>query len=304
MSLRVASSALALLLLACPRSKPTPEPDPSPDLSGAAGCAAYGPAAKAGEVPPELPELSGLAASRLHPGRFYAHNDSGHGFTLFALATSGEVVGEWTLDGASPQDLEDLAVGPCAPDAVDSCIYLADIGDNLRRRGEVRVHRLAEPETLERDGARTVETFTFRYSDGARDAEALVVHPRSAELSVISKEPGTLGALYPLGLFVAGETREAPRGPTLSLARGEDGQVTGADLHPSGERLLVRTYGHAYEARLAEAPDTRALAEVPLVEVPSGAQPQSEAIAYFADGEGYLLGTEWSGEAIFTVPCR
>jgi len=42
-----------------------------------------------GRTPQALPELSGMASSRLHPGIYWAHNDSGHELRLFAIRDTG-----------------------------------------------------------------------------------------------------------------------------------------------------------------------------------------------------------------------
>src|SRR5215207_364043 len=90
---------------------------------------------------PELPEGSGLAASRRTPGRFWSHNDSGDA-VLFALDGTGHVNGRVSLAGANVEDWEAIAIGPCPS---GSCIYLADIGDNDARRKRITIYRVAEP---------------------------------------------------------------------------------------------------------------------------------------------------------------
>src|SRR6187549_1833779 len=61
---------------------------------------------------PELPEASGVAASRQTPGRFWSHNDSGQP-VLFVLDSTGAVTGRLRLSGATVEDWEAVAVGPC-----------------------------------------------------------------------------------------------------------------------------------------------------------------------------------------------
>src|SRR5688572_3158634 len=60
----------------------------------------------------ELPEVSGLAASRLTPGRLWAHNDSGKP-EIVALDTKGTVAGRVTIAGAALDDWEAMASGAC-----------------------------------------------------------------------------------------------------------------------------------------------------------------------------------------------
>lgn len=251
-----------------------------------------------------LPELSGLAASHVHEGVFYAHNDSGHAFELFAIDATGTVLGEWRFRGNAPPDVEDLATGPCAAESGERCIFLGDIGDNAEERGGGAIYRLPEPATLTRGGTLDVELLPFRYEDGAHNAEALVVHPVSGELGVITKTYDGLGSLYVLVGLAQGQSGSARKLGVLTLAKGTDRLTTGADVHPSGERLILRTYALAHEARVKGASSLRELIAEPLVGVPSSQQPQSEAIAYFADGRGYLIGTEGAGEPLVRVDCR
>ena len=82
---------------------------------------------------PGLTELSGLAASRRHPGLFYAHNDSGDVARVYVLDASGSVVGRIALTGAAHVDYEDIAVGP-SPDG-EPWVHVGDVGDNAARDG-------------------------------------------------------------------------------------------------------------------------------------------------------------------------
>src|SRR5687768_5757946 len=120
----------------------------------------------------ELPEGSGLAASRRASGRFWSHNDSGEPM-LFALDTNGRVTGRLTISGATVQDWEAVAVGPCPS---GSCIFVADIGDHDGDRKQITVYRMVEP--ADASGSAKVDaTLHATYPDGSHDAEALLVTP-------------------------------------------------------------------------------------------------------------------------------
>src|SRR5262249_14227152 len=179
-------SAVAVFLVLATRAlaagpPPCPEYLPRPELTG--------------RVPAALAELSGFAASRVHPGIFWAHNDSGNALALYAMRADGSIAATFPLRGATARDPEDIAVGPCSADTVSSCIYLGDIGDNGSRRQSVQILKVAEPERLE--AAPLVPTILpFRYPGGPRNAEALVVDPRSARVLVITKTVLSLGDVY------------------------------------------------------------------------------------------------------------
>src|SRR5262245_5258310 len=90
---------------------------------------------------PDLPEASGLAVSRRHPGIIWSHNDSGNDTVLFALDSSGQVRGRVRVP-IEMRDWEDVSAGRCP---AGSCLYLADIGDNRQVRRQIRIVRVPEP---------------------------------------------------------------------------------------------------------------------------------------------------------------
>jgi hypothetical protein len=267
-------------------------------------CSDYqSPPRQTGTVPKELHELSGLVASRRHDGIFWAHNDSGNALELYALDAHGTIHGRFPLDGPKALDAEDIAVGPCGPQDDTTCIYLGDIGDNGQRRTSVQLFRIVEPTTLT---PRTLdaEALPFRYPDKARNAEALVVDPRDGTAYVISKTIGSLGDVYRVDGVGPGRMGTAVRVARLKAPAEFDSYTTGADVHPSGTRLLLRTYGRAWELRVPGARSLPELFAATPVRVPSAAQPQAEAIAYDHGGSGYVLGTEGAGKPIYRVGCR
>src|SRR5690606_25780786 len=119
------------------------------------------------------------------PGIRWTHNDSGGEPEIYAIDEQGRLVGTVRVPGAENRDWEDIALAPCA---TGDCIYIADIGDNAARRAEVVIYRVPEPDPSA-EATETAERFAFRYSDGARDAEALFVLPERG-LYVVSKGRG------------------------------------------------------------------------------------------------------------------
>jgi hypothetical protein len=295
---------------ACSRPKPVNPPQGASDAGtwvpavGVPGCALYGDARQTGAVPAELQELSGFAASARHPGVFWAHNDSDNGFRVYALEESGSIRATLTLTGATARDIEDIAVGPCQPGAqAPPCLYLADIGDNFQRREQVRLYRVPEPEQLT-DASMPVESLAFTYPGGARNAESLIIDARTGRLAVITKTPDSLGEVYALDGLGPQEPVKATLLGTLRAPRELDRLTTGADLHPSGERLLLRTYTRVWEVRHPKAQRLEELIAGQVAEVPGASQAQAEAISYVPGGEGYLLGSEFTGQPLYRTGCR
>lgn len=266
-------------------------------------CASYATSTRVGSNPSVLPELSGLAASHKHAGVYWAENDSGNPLELIGIKEDGTVVAHIPLTGATNRDVEDIALGPCAEGSADTCIYLADIGDNPSTRPSVAIYKLKEPDTLD-DTPRAVEVLAFTYPDGAHNAESFVIDPKTAKLYVLTKAAGTLGSVYRLENLAAGQSGTATKIATVSAPNNSDQVSTAADAHPAGERILIRTYSHLWELRLPGAPNLEAVWAVEPTEIPAALMPQGEAVAYVADGHGYLLGTEGVGEGLFRVDCR
>lgn len=280
-----------------------PLPDAHADAGTATACAEYAPPERTGKVPSELPELSGLAASRVHDGIYWAHNDSGNAFEVFGIEKTGKIRARIELTGAKARDIEDIAVGPCGPGDSSSCIYLGDIGDNRYRHRESRIYRVPEPPALEDQSIRA-DVLVFRWSDGPQNAEAMVVDPRSATVFLWTKESRSLGIVHRLENLQPGKT-----GRTVVVKRiqpDEPGAVmpTGADVHPSGDRIIIRTYSQAWELRREDASNLEQVLETKPIRVPAPRQGQSEAVSYTRDGRGYILGSEGTGSALYAVGCE
>src|SRR5262245_47636756 len=130
--------------------------------------AQYGPPRTLAQVTIDgLDESSGIAASRKHIGVFWSHND-GESPYLFAFDAHGKSRGRVRVAGAQMYDWEDMAIGP------GNEIYIGDIGDNDRKRKQIVVYRLPEPDPSA-SAAKPVRAIQMRYPDGPHDAEALIV---------------------------------------------------------------------------------------------------------------------------------
>src|SRR5690606_20653452 len=93
-----------------------------------------------------------------------------------------------TLQGARNRDWEDIAVGP-GPEPDKNYVYVADIGDNHERYATKYIYRFEEPLI---DGLRSMnitsfDTIAFRLEDGAKDTEAMFVHPKTKDIYIFSK---------------------------------------------------------------------------------------------------------------------
>lgn len=290
-----------------------PRPEPAapacPNL-----CARYSPPRTAGRVVDSaLKEVSGLAASRAHPGVFYVHNDSGDTARFFAIDATAKVLGEYVLPGATNIDWEDLAVGPCGPGAGagETCLYLADIGDNDEARSDTAIYRIREP-ALPATPARpaaiqvTWERLPFQYPDGARyNAETLLVHPVSGAIYVLNKRgPGQPSAAFRLPAAASpGITSTLVKVADLTFPAAGDLPLTGGDIHPCGHAFLLRSYNRLVEYRLEAGAPFETLFNAARQQVPSAREKQGEAVGYAPDGLGYVTLGEGKRERLYAVGC-
>lgn len=243
-----------------------------------------------------IDESSGLAAS---PTRdvMYTHNDSGGGARFFVVDPNCRTSTVVRMLGAEARDWEDMAAGLDERGAPS--LYFADIGDNSLRRDTVTIYRAPEPAVGATMSGRVVR-FTFRYPDGPHDAEALLVHPRTGEIAIVTKAPGLSGIYVPASrpqasgvttLRRAAEFVVAPTG-TPGGPAGLVGQltVTGGAVSPAGDRLVLRTYTDAYEWRVTGRLED-AFVTAP-VRIAMESTRQGEAITYTRDGRRLVTTTE------------
>ena len=292
-----------LLILSCapkPASTFVPELDGSVADAGQAAvdagpscaCSQWGNPRNGGLVSDPLVELSGLVASRSQPGVFYAHNDSGDTARFFALAQTGALAQTFVLDGGTARDWEDLALGPCPS---GTCVYLGDIGDNLRVRTDYAVYRVPEPTVVSGTTNVTWERFAYEYPQGARhNAETIFMHPTTGRLYLVTKEDTAPSEVYRFPLpFDSGKTATLELVATLTVPGPADRPLTAGDVNPCGTAVLLRMYNRLVEYRLPEGEtDFEKIFAVDPVTVPVANEGQGEAVAYGADGQSYFTSSE------------
>jgi hypothetical protein len=295
----LAGFAVAVLASAC---LPPPPPATPPVL--AAACAHTLVGSTPGIVVSDaIKEASGIAASRRVDNVWWVHNDSGDTARVFAIGTTGQTLGEYSLTGASAIDWEDIAAGP-GPTAGVSYLYVGDIGGNVTPRSSVQVYRVAEPlvnpasPLLTPQALSDVATLTLNYPDGSHDAEGLFVDPTTRDVFVVTKDLiGGVAGVYRAPAPDAGTTAMT-KVATVSLG-GFQG-VTGADITPAGDVIALRTYlgvflyPRASGTSVAQAFSQSSCtgAAPPVNGGWPGSEAQGEALGFTRDGRGYLTLSE------------
>lgn len=240
---------------------------------------------------PRLAEASGLAAG---PDGLRVVEDSGNPSTVYRLDDRCAIAGRRAVpvDG---RDVEDLARTP------DGTLWLADIGDNGRRRDWVVVLR------LDPGGGEVVARFA--YPDGPHDAESLLM-PADGRPVIVTKDLSGRS-----GVYVADETvGHEPSIPPRSLRRAGEvvvpgeamtalgsGAYTGGAISADGHVVALRTYTDAWlypaPGGTATADDVVAALRAIPVRVPLPDEVQGEALAFAPDGTLLATGETPPGSA-------
>jgi hypothetical protein len=234
-----------------------------------------------GPLPPHLTSVSGLAASLRHDGVVWAVEDSFEPAEVTALDPAGNVVATIRLVGEPLMNLdwEDLAIAP-GPDGLP-WVHVADIGDNLGIRTEVRIHRFPEPDLV--DATVTPETTRARYEEGRPNAEALLVDPLGSTW-IIDRTP-----VGPTRIFRLDDDDVLRARGTLDLG-GE--QVTAADLSDDGTLLALRTDREVRLHRVPEGGDIVDALVGPSCAAPGLDEPQGESLAFLRRASGFVTVSE------------
>ncbi|CAL1138247.1 unnamed protein product [Cladocopium goreaui] len=256
----------------------------------------------------QVDECSGLAASKLNDDLYWVNNDSGAGPVLYGIRKNGQHVARLRVSGAGANDWEDIAIGP-GPTKGKSYIYVADVGDNYRKRGTVQIYRMEEPK-VERGRNRNDDIrvsavrFDVTYPNNMKyDCESIFIDKGKG-----ARKAGTEGRVY---LITKGDNRasdpqwrggdvfyvDLPRESASLSWQATSTRLnlvlaTGADITPRGNLIAVRTYGEIQIwPRPCEWSVEEALSKQPCG-VASKNEQQGEAIAFGKDGDHYITVSE------------
>lgn len=305
MSRRGATFRLAVGLSVAASGCAGPSDDPALAQTTPSRCE---PPAMVAELPVALLEASGVTRDPRSADLFWVHNDSGNPAELFALDGAGRLLAAVPVRGARNRDWEDIAVGPCP---AGSCLYLADIGDNLAVHSSIVVHRLPVPElpgdTLASASVESVEPETswrLVYPEGPRDAETLAIDAERGELIIVTKGREDVVELYTLRL---GELRSGPgtsAAPNalrrvgslrVPIGDGTSQLITAGDLSPDGTRLVIRSYTTLFEFPWRGAAQFDTLVTPAASSLMGALEAQGEGVAWELSGESLVMVSEGRG---------
>jgi hypothetical protein len=177
-------------------------------------------------------------------------------------------------------DPEDLAVGR------DGTLYVADIGDNQRRRSSIAVWRLAP-------GSSIPHLFRYAYPDRPHDAEAMLLAADDSPIFV-TKDPAAghiyvpVGAADPTGkpvrLRAVGTFTPTVTSTPNGLGMAGEFVVTGGANSPDRRLVALRTYAAAYVWPVPDGDVVKAVTTTAPRIVPLPGEAQGESIAFDPSG--------------------
>jgi hypothetical protein len=241
-------------------------------------------------IPGVIDEASGLASSATMKGFLWTLQDSGRPNSLYLLSADGKMIKEFSIPGATNHDWEDLASGPGPVDGVNY-LYIGETGNNNAPMTATNmIYRIPEVGNIsEAFNQNSLEKITYRYPDGPRDAETVLLDPLTRDIFIVSKEMDKAG-LYRLPY---------PQSTSAVITAEKMGVIpsvvftTGGSVSANGDEILIRTYiSAAYWKRKTGETIGQTLLRSPTKNLFVAPEPQGEAICFDQEAKGFYTLSE------------
>jgi len=196
-------------------------------------------------APLQIVEASGIIASEKNSGYFWIHDDGSRAI-LYLLDSMGIQVGSVKL--LSPYgftDIEDIALAKNSKTGIPF-LYIADIGDNRAVRDIKNIGIFEEPTKAQVITTSQLilspnEMIRFRYPDGKRDAESIMIDPINDDIYIVTKREAQVG-VYKATTPLKSSTIDTLQKLGVLPYR----LVTAADISRDGSEIIIRDYEKAY----------------------------------------------------------
>lgn len=278
----------SLFLLICCFISACSDPDPQPN-DGRSDQFETAPVQFA-ITPGIIDEASGLTESKNLDGYIWTMQDSGQPNSLYLLGKDGKSIKEYNIPGTVNHDWEDITSGS-GPDSGVNYVYIGDIGNNNPPMTATNIiYRV--PEVKDINGsfqAGHSEKITFKYPDGPRDAETLLLDPATKDIFIISKESDQTGIYrlpYPQSTT---ETITAEKVGTIPVVT----TATSGDISVDGKEIIIRTYVGVFywKVKVGETV-SQALLRAATKQLLVSLEPQGEGICFDRQLNGFYTLSE------------
>lgn len=252
-----------------------------------------------------IKESSGIALGVKDQAVFWTLNDSGGEPCVFAIDRQGRTRAKVRLRNAANFDWEDLS--SFRDSQGKAWLFVGDIGDNLRLRPTVQIYRVEEPplpplnKASHETETETPTVYHLSYPDGPRNAEAMLVHPKTGRLYLISKDDDGHSGVYAAPETLRSDQAmlmdkiavlEFPATARMGKRPKDASQVTAACFSPDGTRVVIATYTYLHEWRLKEGETLAQALDRPAEIMKPVVLPQLEAVCYDPDNRSLWLISE------------
>ena len=286
-NIQLLASLLFLIATSCQKTTKPVTPEPAKGLFSTVP-------EKFNVQPGSMDEASGMVESRTIDGHLWVQEDGGNPSRINLVSSDGKLIKRISLP-VSNRDWEDLGVGP-GPENGVSYLYMADIGDNDAGYGTYYIYRFAEPKNADAT-VTTVDKIAFKYPDGARDAETVLIDPATKDIFIVSKRE-TKARLYKIPY---------PQSTTETMQAKYLGELpiyapTGGSVSVDGAEVMIRTYldvnywhrseGQSMEDLLLKNPPKTLKIEM---------EPQGESVALSKSGSGFYTLSEKASAGSVTL---
>ncbi len=228
---------------------------------------------------PLIEEVSGIADSKVNPGKLWVQEDSGRPNQIQLVDHTGTVVKKVVVKGTVNRDWEDMAL-------VGTDLFIGNVGDNDSKYPEYSFYQFAEP-TLATDTVKNVKTIRFQYPDGSHDAEAFIVDPETKNIYIITKRdnPGKLYQItYPYNYTAVNQA-------TL-VGTTKYTSIVSAAVSPDGREILLKTYASLYYYSRSGNEILAEALQKDFTNLPYNIEPQGEAVTFAADNSSIFTLSE------------
>ena len=258
-----------------------------------------------------ISEVSGVVESRSNPGILWVHNDSGDTPSLYAINTTGERLGTFTIANGPAGDWEDLAIG-VDPLSGGATLFAGDIGDNSTSRDSIQIFIIEEP-VVNANQAPVEENIdwaaiTLTYPEEPRNAETLLLDPVTNDLYIVTKDYTGFTEIYRKSTpHIDGEQQTLELVTTLDFSEEPlaGSSTTGGAISPLGNHIAIRTYTPSGFLWLRDqaVPFSDAFSQPPCP-IPLPIDQQGESIGFAKTGDGLWTISEGTNPPINHTPLR
>jgi hypothetical protein len=236
-----------------------------------------------------LSEVSGLVVSSKNDDLIWVHNDSGDTGRIFLINKNGETQAVYVF-ADQVIDCEAIAIGTSVNGLKE--IFVGDIGDNDAKRPYISIYKFPEPTINIKNNKETalkkVEELKFRYPDGARDAECLMIDPIDQKIYIVSKRENAVGVYSAPLNSKAGKLITLKKETTLFFNAPKSAKwITDGNISMDGKSIMIKSYINIYYWKRRGNETLTQCLKQKLIGLPYQPEPQGEALGFTHDAKHY-----------------